>query len=53
VVLPAELHTDLCSQGHGKVGKAEESSRELPEASYLEAIPGREKEAAGWEAAEG
>ena len=30
----------LCSQGHWKVGKGEESSWEMTEAGYLEATPG-------------
>lgn len=38
--------TGLCSQGHQEVGKGEESSWEMPEAGYLETIPGRKKEAA-------
>lgn len=36
----------LCSQGHWKVGKGEESSWEMPKAGHLEMIPGRKKEAA-------
>lgn len=42
----AQAVSGLCSQGHWKVSKGEDSSWEMPQAGYWETIPGRKKEAA-------